>query len=183
MTLQKPKAVCKTICIPRLHGHYAIAENPGGAMQESFRKLLEWPQAWAGLALLAIWAIGLLPSLIGFGGFGPGLALACASLGIWLMLAAMLRMRRAGTTVNPRGQSQTLITDGVFATSRNPIFLGDALILMAAVMFVNEAFALPVVAGFIWVINDPFIPVEEERLADAFGDQAAEYFLRVRRWI
>ena len=160
-----------------------LQKIPGGAMQEIIKKWLDWPQAWAGLALFAIWVVSLLPALIGFGGFGPGLALAFVGLGLWLMITAVLRMRRAGTTVNPRGQSQALVTDSVFAISRNPIYLGDALILLGAVMLVNEAFALPVVAGFVWVINDRFIPVEEERLADAFGDQAAEYFVQVRRWI
>ncbi len=152
-------------------------------MRDTLIKWLDWPQAWAAAALAAIWLISRAPTLIGFGPFGPGLALACLALGIWLMVSAVLRMRQAATTVNPRGQPDALVADGVFAISRNPIYLGDVLVLLAAVFWVNEAFALPVVAGFVWVINDRFIPVEEDRLADAFGDRAAEYFLRVRRWI
>jgi protein-S-isoprenylcysteine O-methyltransferase Ste14 len=40
-----------------------------------------------------------------------------------------------------------------------------------------------VLAGFVWVITNRFIKPEEERLAAAFGDRAAEWFTRVRRWI
>lgn len=152
-------------------------------MREILAKGLDWPQAWALLALAAVWSISWLPNLIGFAGFGPGLALACLGLGVWLMLNAVLRMRRAATTVNPRGMPQALVADGVFAISRNPIYLGDTLILLAAAFWADQVLALPIVAAFVWVINDRFIPVEEERLAEIFGDQAAEYFTAVRRWI
>jgi protein-S-isoprenylcysteine O-methyltransferase Ste14 len=152
-------------------------------MRGQVKTWLDWPQAWAAAALIAIWLIGQLPSLVGFGVFGPGLSLACLALGLLLMVSAVMAMRRAATTVNPRRQPQALVADGVFGMSRNPIYLGDALILLAAVFWVNEVFALPVVAAFVWVINDRFIPIEEERLADAFGDPPAEYFQRVRRWI
>lgn len=151
-------------------------------MQALLAKWLDWPQTWAVAALLVILASAYIP-FPGFGAFGPGLALGCLMVGLWLMAKAVLRMRAAQTTVNPRGQPNALVTDSVFAISRNPIYLGDALILLAAVCWVNSLLGMIALGGFVWVINTRFIPVEEGRLADAFGDQAAEWFARVRRWI
>ena len=112
-----------------------------------------------------------------------GLAMACLVLGVWLMVKAFLRMRALATTVNPRGTPAVLVTDGVFAISRNPIYLGDSLVLLAAAFWADTVLGLLVVAGFVWVVTDRFIAVEEDRLADIFGEQAAEWFVRVRRWV
>ena len=152
-------------------------------MQTLLAKWLDWPPLWMLGGVAVIWIIGLLPLGLGFGAFGPGLALACLVLGLWLMLKALLAMHAQGTTINPRGQPQALVTTGVFALSRNPIYLGDVLVLLAATFWVNSLLGLFVVGAFVWVVNQRFIAVEEDRLADAFGDQAAEWFARVRRWI
>lgn len=152
-------------------------------VQALLAKWLDWPPIWTGMGLVAIWVLAWIPLPFGFGAFGPGLALACLGLGLWLMLKAFLRMRAWGTTVIPHRVPQALVTDGVFAISRNPIYLGDALVLLAATFWANTLLGLVVLGGFVWVITDRFIIPEEDRLADAFGDQATEWFTRVRRWI
>ena len=152
-------------------------------MQELLTKWLDWPPVWTLGAVVVIWGLSFVPLVPGFGAVGPGLALACLALGLWLMAKAFLRMRSLQTTVNPRGQPAALVTDSVFAISRNPIYLGDVLVLLAAVFWANAGLGLIVVGGFVWVVSDRFIVPEEERLAEAFGDTAAEWFARVRRWI
>lgn len=151
-------------------------------MQTVLKKWLDWPPLWTVGGLVLIWGLSFVPLMPGFGAMAPGLALTCLVLGIWLMVKAFLRMRSLSTTVNPRGQPAVLVTDSVFAISRNPIYLGDALVLLAATFWANTVLGLIVVGGFVWVVTDRFITVEEDRLADAFGDQAAEWFARVRRW-
>lgn len=152
-------------------------------MQALLTRWLDWPPVWTLAGLALIWLLSLIPLPLGFGEFGPGLALACLALGLWLMVKAALRMRALSTTINPRGAPTSLVTDSVFALSRNPIYLGDALVLLAASFWGNTVIGLLVVAGFVRVVNARFITVEEGRLADAFGDQAAEWFTRVRRWL
>src|SRR5690554_4722106 len=72
-----------------------------------------------------------------FGGFAFALQRPLAALvalaGLGLMLAAAWTMLRTRTTVNPLKPERAtrLVTHGVFARSRNPIYLGDALILLA----------------------------------------------------
>lgn len=160
------------------------AQNIGGTkVQALAAKWLDWPPVWTLGGLVLIWALSWIPLPFGFGLLGPGLALACLVIGLWLMVKAVLRMRALATTVNPRGTPAALVTDGVFAISRNPIYLGDALVLLAAVFWGDAVLGLVVVGAFIWVVNDRFIAVEEDRLAEIVGDEAAEWFLRVRRWI
>ncbi len=152
-------------------------------MQALLVKILDWPPVWTLAGLLVIWVLAQVPFMPGFGSFGPGLALASLLLGLGLMAMAFLRMRAQGTTVIPHRVPTALVTDGVFAISRNPIYLGDAFVLLAATFWADTVLGLLVIGGFVWVINDRFIRVEETRLAETFGDAAAEWFNRVRRWI
>lgn len=152
-------------------------------MRALLTRWLDWPPVWTLAGLALIWLVSLIPLPVGFGAVAPGMALACLALGLWLMVKAVLRMRALSTTANPRGAPAILVTDSVFAVSRNPIYLGDTLVLLAATFWGNSVLGLLVVAGFVWVVTDRFITVEEDRLADAFGDQAAAWFTRVRRWL
>lgn len=173
----------KAVACVRVIGIMRV-QNPGGVrVQALLTKWLDWPPVWTLGGVVLIWALSFVPLMPGFGSFGPGLALACLLMGIWLMVKAFLRMQSLSTTVNPRGQPVALVTDSVFAISRNPIYLGDVLVLLSATFWANTILGLIVIGGFVWVVTDRFITAEEERLADAFGDPAAEWFTRVRRWL
>ena len=110
-----------------------------------------------------------------------GAALVLAGLG--LMLAAVAAMARARTTVIPHRAPSAQVTGGVFAWSRNPIYLGDVLILTGAILWLDAALALPLVAAFAWLIQRRFILPEEARLKAGFGAAYADWSARVRRWI
>lgn len=152
-------------------------------MDETLERWLDWPPVWmlAGVALTAF--LGWIGFPYGFGIYGPGLALACLIIGSWLAVSAMLAMRRAGTTLNPRAMPSALVTGGVFALTRNPIYLGDVFILLAASFWFDAVAGLGVAAAFIAIINARFITTEEDRLGATFGDEAAEWFSRTRRWL
>lgn len=157
-------------------------QKMGGGM-EQFAKWLDWPPVWFAGGLVIIVILGWIGFPVGFGGYGAGLGLAFVAFGAWLMVSALMLMRGKQTTVNPRGVPSALVTEGVFGISRNPIYLGDTLILLGAAFWMDTLLGLAVVAGFVWIVQDRFITVEEERLAETFGDPAAEWFVRVRRWI
>jgi protein-S-isoprenylcysteine O-methyltransferase Ste14 len=156
----------------------------GDGLDKQLERWLDWPQVWALAGVLLIAFLGWIGFPWGFGIFGPGLALACVIIGLWLMGAAIVRMRRAKTTVNPRGEPSALVTDGIFALSRNPIYLGDVFLLMAAAFWFDTPVGLCIVpVAFAAVVTARFIRTEEERLGEAFGDEAASWFLKTRRWI
>jgi protein-S-isoprenylcysteine O-methyltransferase Ste14 len=103
--------------------------------------------------------------------------------GALLNLAADRAFKDLGTTVKPFERSSALATSGVFRLSRNPMYLGMALILIGAAMLLGLLTPFLVAAGFIVVIETRFIPVEERMLAERFGDAWAAYRQRTRRWI
>jgi len=99
------------------------------------------------------------------------------------MIAAVAQMARHRTTVIPRRQPAAIVTTGVFRLSRNPIYLGDALILAGLVLWFDVPVAAPLVCLFVATIRKRFILHEESGLRTAFPEQFAAYAARTRRWI
>ena len=103
--------------------------------------------------------------------------------GVLLMGLALMEMRRARTTIIPHLEADALVTTGVFNRSRNPIYLGDALVLGGLILFWKAWPSLVLVPLFMWLITDRFIRPEEERLRARFGASFETWASRVRRWI
>ena len=97
---------------------------------------------------------------------------------------AARRFGRAGTSVLPFGdRTTTIVTDGPYRFTRNPMYVGMALLYVgvAAATGVVWAFAtLPIV---VLVIGRYVIAREETYLLAKFGDSYRDYQSRVRRWI
>lgn len=111
--------------------------------------------------------------------------LALALLGLLLALLAISEFRQQKTTINPHrpDNSTALVTGGVFALSRNPMYLALALVSGGAVLMQAAPVGLVFVAGAIWYITRFQIIPEEAALAQKFGEDYAAYRARVRRWI
>lgn len=104
-------------------------------------------------------------------------------LGLGLMLWTMWTFARHRTTVNPYGGASTLCTSGPFRFSRNPIYLGDWIMLLGVSMLLNTFWPL-VFAPLIWImLRFGVIRHEEAHLEAKFGDAYRRYKTRVRRWI
>ena len=116
------------------------------------------------------------------GAFGRVAGAGFVVLGLGLMALAILQMARHRTTVIPRRNPSALVSTGVFALSRNPIYLGDALILSGAVLWWDVLIAVPLVASFVWLIQTRYIRDEEARLTLAFGPEFDLWASRTRRW-
>ncbi|WP_261385151.1 methyltransferase family protein [Vannielia litorea] len=103
--------------------------------------------------------------------------------GLLLLALAFMEFRRARTSVIPHQEASALITSGIYSRSRNPIYLGDALILSGFCAYWGAWLALAVLLPlFLFVITDRFIRPEEGRLRAAFGAQYEAWAGRVRRW-
>jgi protein-S-isoprenylcysteine O-methyltransferase Ste14 len=101
-----------------------------------------------------------------------------------LMLLAVIEMFRQHTTVNPLtpNRSSALVTSGIFKFSRNPIYLGDALLVVAAGFFFSNLVFIPALAAFIAYINRFQIIPEERALQSKFGRAFDNYLGQTRRW-
>lgn len=92
-------------------------------------------------------------------------------------------MRRHRTTVNPFGASSALCTDGPFRFSRNPIYLGDWLVLLGSAAVMSSVWPV-LFAPVIWfTIRYGVIRHEEAYLESCFGDAYRAYRRKVRRWV
>lgn len=112
-------------------------------------------------------------------------ALLLLAAGLLLMAMAVVQFIAARTTINPLRPSRAsrLITTGVFALSRNPIYLADLLLLAAFAVWLGNAFNVALLVLFVCYINRYQIVPEERALTQLFGAAYAAYCARVRRWL
>jgi protein-S-isoprenylcysteine O-methyltransferase Ste14 len=143
---------------------------------------LDWPPVWTVGAVALAWVLSLILPWRVLGVIGTALGILLVLAGLALMAAAVWEMTRARTTVIPRRQPSALVTSGVFRWSRNPIYLGDALVVAGAMLWFQVLWALPMVAVFCWIIETRFIRGEELRLTESFGAEYGLWTGQVRRW-
>jgi len=115
----------------------------------------------------------------------PWLAGVLFAAGLTLMFASIWTLWRAHTTVNPfhPERARHLVTAGVYWISRNPIYLGDALLLAGVVCWLGQPMGLLVLALFVLFIDRVQIRDEERALVERFGQAFEAYRERTRRWI
>ncbi|UJW81164.1 methyltransferase family protein [Hydrogenophaga sp. SL48] len=109
--------------------------------------------------------------------------LVCIGQGI--AIAGMLAFRRAKTTVNPvkASQASSLVVQGVYRYTRNPMYVGLLLALLAWAVFLANPFSLSWVVLFVLYITRFQIIPEERVLTSLFGAEYEAYKGRVRRWV
>lgn len=112
-------------------------------------------------------------------------ACVLAAGGVAFGLAGSLAFRRAGTTVNPLrpARASQLVVAGVYRISRNPMYLGLLLGLIALTVYLAAPMALSGPVGFGGYIDRFQIRPEERALEAKFGGAYADYKRRVRRWL
>ena len=112
-----------------------------------------------------------------WGGLAPLLA------GILLNLLADRAFKKHSTTVKPFEKSRSLVTEGVFGISWNPMYTGMTFVVFGIALLLGSLSPFAVAVVLPIVFDRVFIRREERMLADAFGDRFREYRRRVRKWI
>lgn len=111
--------------------------------------------------------------------FGMLLILVGVGLDVW----AATFFKKAETSFKLRGKNTSLVTDGPFGFSRNPIYLGILAVLLGMAIFFGTliSFLYPVLffISFQFII----IPMEEKRMEEIFGEKYLDYKHNTRRWI
>ena len=124
-----------------------------------------------------------IPFLVLYTGFWKMIGIFPISIGVYLNLAADKLLKINDTTVKPGEQSEILVQSGVFKLSRNPMYLGMALILFGIAIILGSVTPFIVLIIFVFLINKNFISIEESMLEDKFGTNWIEYKKNVRLWI
>lgn len=138
------------------------------------------------LALAALmWAVsGYRPPLGIPAGLRLPLAVVIALAGVAFDVLGLLAFRRSRTTINPLrpDRAAALVTGGIYRITRNPMYVGLVLLLLAWAVHLDGAWALVGPVLFVVVITRLQIVPEERVLRARFAEFDA-YAARVRRWL
>ena len=140
------------------------------------------------LALLMIGLVYLSSLLIGSVSFDyqASVSVLLVIVGLSCALPSYRLFARNKTTISPLTPSETSVlkTQGMYRYSRNPMYLGLLLLIIAATIWFGTWFGIIISVFFILLINIlQIIPEEEEALLQIFGEEYLEYKKKVRRWI
>ena len=132
----------------------------------------------AGFGLEALLGGGTLPDALRW----PlgGLALVA---GIALQTSFMVAFSRKGTSVEPWKPTTAIVTTGPYRLTRNPAYLGMALIYVGIAMLADAPWALLPLPVVLVVIDRAVIAREERYLVRTFGQEYLDFKARRRRWI
>jgi protein-S-isoprenylcysteine O-methyltransferase Ste14 len=142
------------------------------------------------------------PPLLYLGGLAAGFALRSAlpatrlrpavrwpvgsallTVGGTLMGSFVRAFARADTPVSPYSPSTALVTSGPYRISRNPAYLGMALVYAGIAVSAEALWALAPLPAVLAVIDRGVIAREERYLERSLGDEYRSYKQRTRRWL
>jgi protein-S-isoprenylcysteine O-methyltransferase Ste14 len=105
--------------------------------------------------------------------------------GIAFAALGVRAFRRAQTTIDPvhPERASALVVTGIYRFTRNPMYVGFALLLGAWALVLGSAWTLLGVLVFVAWIDRLQIPPEEHALRAKFGAEFEHYAQRVRRWL
>jgi len=137
--------------------------------------------------LLLIPLVALFPPSRAGGSEGFGVldalvvALALLGQGLRAAVVGLAYIKRGG--LNKQVYANRLVTDGLFAHCRNPLYVGNLLLLLALLAIVNNPWAYAVGGGFFVFAYIAIVAAEEKYLRGKFGADYEDYCRRVNRWI
>jgi protein-S-isoprenylcysteine O-methyltransferase Ste14 len=111
-----------------------------------------------------------------------GLGAAIAVAGISMTVAAARHFSRVKTNIVTFEEPTRLVVDGWFRFSRNPMYLGFALLLGGVAVVLGGTVTLLPTALFVLAAEKVYIPFEERAMTGAFGEEYLRYTQQVRRW-
>ncbi|WP_394132790.1 methyltransferase family protein [Shewanella maritima] len=134
---------------------------------------LTWWLSDSGENALSLMSFGVVFGLL----LGLLAGLVCF-LGVW-------EFKSSRTTVNPMTpkSSSSLVQSGIYKYTRNPMYLGFAMFLVACAFVLGSFKALLATPLFVVYITTFQIKPEEAALEQLFGGSYVEYKTRVRRWL
>ena len=106
------------------------------------------------------------------------------SIGVLVAFSGIISFRIKGTTTNPGQPSKAtaLVTGGIYKYTRNPMYLGMALILFGGIIRIGNPMTFLGLIFFVWYLNQFQIKPEEVALTELFGEKYKDYCSKVRRW-
>lgn len=103
--------------------------------------------------------------------------------GFAVMILAWWQFKERNVAICPTAPTDSLIIEGVYRFTRNPMYLGMISMLAGVAIFFGTLPFYTVTIIFLAVIDRRFCRYEEDKLAATFGREYADYRASVRRWL
>ncbi len=130
-----------------------------------------------GLLADTVWPAALLPEAVQYPVGG-----ALIGLGIAAVVVARRQFGRAETSNRTSQPTTAIVTDGLYGRTRNPIYLGLALIYAGIAIAADSIWVLALLVPTLIVVRYGVIGREERYLEAKFGAPFRTYKASVRRW-
>ena len=103
----------------------------------------------------------------------------------WFFIAfnSISRFIRAKTGVVPFSESTTLITEGFYKYTRNPMYVGMNSFLLGLLIILNNQLIFIFLIIFFFIVRNLFVIKEEVQMEETFGEDYLTYKGKVRRWL
>jgi protein-S-isoprenylcysteine O-methyltransferase Ste14 len=143
---------------------------------------------WPPLIFLAMTAAAFFLELrialpFGMSGWLRLIGWAFVVAGVGLDVWAMTTMLRARTNILPNRAADRLVEHGPFAYTRNPIYAGNAIVMIGIGIAWNSLWFIGFAAIAAALVQRLAIEREEAHLALLFGEKWNAFAARVPRWI
>jgi protein-S-isoprenylcysteine O-methyltransferase Ste14 len=104
-------------------------------------------------------------------------------LGFILTVRSFILFRRLGTQSHPGVKATVFVNKGPYRYTRNPMYLGLVIMLLALAILLGSISPLLVIPIMIWILHVKFILREEKWMESWFGESYLEYKKKTRRWL
>jgi protein-S-isoprenylcysteine O-methyltransferase Ste14 len=111
------------------------------------------------------------------------IGLGLIGLGFLLAFNSIARFIRAKTGVVPFSESTTLITEGFYKYTRNPMYVGMNSFLLGLILILKNPLNIIFLIIFFFVVRNMFVLKEEVQMEETFGENYLTYKRKVRRWL
>jgi len=144
------------------------------------------PPVYGAATLLAIWLLQKHFPIVQTDAVWPATGgWILVAIGLLIDLVSVLNFKSAATTINPLRPENTssLVTRGFYTISRNPMYLGMAIMLTGAVLIFRSLSPVLMPVLFCIVVTFMQIIPEEKVLDELFGEEYQRYKKQVPRWV
>lgn len=144
------------------------------------------PPIVAAISAFLMWKMSHLSSMFSYDiGYKLEVCILIAMLGLLVDILAISRFMKAKTTVNPLkpGSASRLVKTGIYKYSRNPMYVGNFIILIAWGIWLGVPANISLLFVYVIYLTRFQIKPEEQALEATFKDEYRCYKEQVRRWI
>jgi protein-S-isoprenylcysteine O-methyltransferase Ste14 len=143
-----------------------------------------FPPAITIIALLSSWCAGRIwPIVLSWPAWTIWVGWTLFLLSIAFAVAAVVTFRHRHTAVNPLGEVTTIVAEGPFKYTRNPMYVALVVNYIGGMLAFRLPWAAALFVPVVLALHFGVIRPEEQHLEAVFGESYVSYKRRVRRWL